>query len=89
MLDFLFGWRRGAADARPPCFHCGLPVPPDCHEAVAFEGIARTVCCAACASVMQSIIDCGAGHIYRQRAAAAESQTTKPAAVAAEVGLGR
>ena len=89
MLDFLFGWRRGAADARPPCFHCGLPVPPECREAVAFEGIARTVCCAACASVMQSIMDCGAGDIYRQRAAAAESHVTAPAAAAEVVRLER
>jgi hypothetical protein len=38
---------------------------------------------------MQSIIDCGAGDIYRQRAAAAESQLTTPATSAVEVRLGR
>lgn len=90
MLDFLLALRRrgAAAVAQPPCFHCGLPVPPDCREAVVFEGTARSVCCTACASVMQSIIDCGAAHIYRQRASAAAAPVAAPAAAAEGARLG-
>lgn len=60
---------RTAATPAPVanCFHCGLPVPPGARDQVMFEGVAHTVCCAACATVAETVICNGYGDYYRER----------------------
>ena len=44
------------------CFHCGLPVPEDVDFHVEFDGVDRSMCCAGCEAVAQTIIDSGLTH---------------------------
>ena len=63
------------AAAPAPCFHCGLPLPARVRERVAFDGITRPVCCAACAAVAQTVIAAGYGDYYRERMRRAAATT--------------
>ena len=55
--------------ARPPlrCFHCDQPLPTVVRDWVSFDGARRPLCCAACAAVAQTVIDCGYASHYRAR----------------------
>ncbi len=78
MFEFLFrllqrSAARASATAAPaPCFHCGLPLPAKVCDRVEFDGVARSVCCAACAAVAQAVIAAGYGDYYTERLRLAE-----------------
>ena len=50
-----------------PCFHCGLPIPPDVHLSVEFQGQAKAVCCAGCQAVAEMIMASGHEQFYTHR----------------------
>ena len=51
------------------CFHCALPVPPDCKLTVDIEDDARPVCCPGCKAVAELIRDTGMSRYYDLREA--------------------
>lgn len=56
-----------------PCYHCGLPIPPEVELSVAIDGEQRAMCCVGCQAVAQSIVDNGLADYYRHRDALPES----------------
>ncbi len=52
-----------------PCYHCGLPVPPDSHFQVNIVGHDESMCCKGCEAVAQAIVDNGLVDYYRNRTA--------------------
>lgn len=50
-----------------PCFHCGLPVPPNLDLHVHIQGEDRAMCCAGCQAVAQAIMDNGLEDFYKHR----------------------
>lgn len=51
-----------------PCFHCGLPMAPTLPDFVMFDGLARSVCCPACAAAAELVIAHGFSDYYHERA---------------------
>ena len=51
------------------CYHCGLPLPAGVRFTAAIDGAVRTMCCAGCQAVAQTIVDNGLTSYYRQRSA--------------------
>ncbi len=51
------------------CFHCALPVPPDCELTVDIESGRQPVCCPGCKAVAELIRDSGLGRYYELREA--------------------
>ncbi|MDH3304299.1 MAG: heavy metal translocating P-type ATPase [Gammaproteobacteria bacterium] len=49
------------------CFHCALPVPPDCSLVVDIEGRQQPVCCPGCKAVAELIRDSGMSRYYSLR----------------------
>jgi Cu2+-exporting ATPase len=60
------------AATEPVCFHCGLPVPADCHYPVVIEGAVRPLCCRGCQAVAQAIVAAGLTDFYRHRTASSQ-----------------
>ncbi len=58
-----------AADAATNCFHCALPLRTTGQYQVFVDGAPRTMCCAGCAAVAQTIVAAGLVDYYRQRSA--------------------
>ena len=50
-----------------PCYHCGLPVPPEVDFSVTIEGQAQPMCCPGCQAVAIAIVDGGLGNFYKYR----------------------
>ena len=61
--------REAAGEAGRECFHCGLPVTTGARFRIAFDGQMRSVCCAGCEAVAQTILDAGLDAYYRERTA--------------------
>ena len=61
-------------NAETPCFHCGLPVPPNADYRVDIDGSPRAMCCHGCQAVAQAIVDGGLTSFYSHR----ESPSRKP-----------
>ena len=61
-------------NAETPCFHCGLPVPPNADYRVEIDGSPRAMCCHGCQAVAQAIVDGGLTSFYSHR----ESPSRKP-----------
>ena len=57
-----------------PCYHCGLPVPPEADFAVDIGGLAQPMCCPGCQAVAIAIVDGGLGNFYKYRS----QQQTRP-----------
>lgn len=53
--------------SRPPCYHCGLPVPQGSQYSVNIEGQQRLMCCPGCQAVAQTIVEGGLDNFYRHR----------------------
>ncbi|MFK8068939.1 MAG: heavy metal translocating P-type ATPase [Gammaproteobacteria bacterium] len=53
------------------CYHCGLPVPPGLDLRVSIDGQNRSMCCAGCQAVAETIIASGLGGFYHNRTASA------------------
>ncbi len=49
------------------CFHCALPVPPDCDYTVRIDDVERPVCCIGCRAVAELIRDAGMSNYYALR----------------------
>ena len=58
---------EACTEAGRECFHCGLPVPPGTRFRIAFDGQMRSLCCAGCEAVAQTIVDAGLDAYYRER----------------------
>lgn len=69
------------------CYHCGLPVPPGTHFAVAIGGQTREMCCVGCQAVASAIVDNGLDDYYRHRDALPESPREALPAVLGELTL--
>ncbi|MDJ0708800.1 MAG: heavy metal translocating P-type ATPase [Woeseiaceae bacterium] len=65
------------------CFHCALPVPPNCKLTVTLEDEQRPVCCPGCKAVAELIRDTGMSRYYELRDAP-EPGVGKPPEEAAE-----
>jgi len=57
------------ADARPDCFHCGLPVPLNVNFTVVINGQPRPMCCHGCEAVAAAIVAAGLTDFYQHRTA--------------------
>ena len=55
------------------CYHCGLPVPADCHFQVEIDGAPQEMCCTGCQAVAEAIVQGGHADYYRHRDAMPES----------------
>ncbi len=55
-----------------PCFHCGLPVPPQSQASLEVFGRERPFCCPGCYAVSRAIVAAGLDDYYRHREAYAE-----------------
>jgi Cu2+-exporting ATPase len=53
--------------AADTCFHCALPIPPNCDIQVEIGGEPRPVCCPGCKAVATLIRDAGFGNYYDTR----------------------
>ena len=53
------------------CFHCGLPVPKGASFNVIIQNQSRSMCCAGCQAVAQTIVDIGMEQFYDHREPAA------------------
>jgi len=51
------------------CFHCGLPLPVNVEYHVHVDNAERSMCCAGCMSVAQTIVDAGLSDYYNNRSA--------------------
>ena len=72
------------SEAGRQCFHCGLPVAAGTRFCIAFDGQMRSLCCAGCEAVAQTIVDAGLDAYYRERTATPGlSPAGPPPAVAA------
>lgn len=60
------------------CYHCGDPVPSDCHLQVEILGEMREMCCPGCEAVAQTIVDSGLTSYYEYRTAPAEKADLVP-----------
>ena len=60
------------------CYHCGDPVPQDCHHHVEILGQIREMCCPGCEAVAQTIVDSGLTSYYEYRTAPAEKADLVP-----------
>lgn len=69
------------------CFHCGLPVPPNIHLPIVYEGVEQPTCCAGCQAVAQGIIDANLGGYYKNRTAKAEQAVLPPDEILAQLKL--
>jgi Cu2+-exporting ATPase len=49
------------------CFHCGLPVPAGSRYAAVIDGARRSMCCAGCQAVAETIAGQGLSAFYRSR----------------------
>ncbi len=65
------------------CFHCALPVPPNCNLTVTIEDAQQPVCCPGCKAVAELIRDTGMTRYYELRDAP-EPGVGKPPEDAAE-----
>ncbi len=65
------------------CFHCALPVPPNCNFTVTIEDAQQPVCCPGCKAVAELIRDTGMSRYYELRDAP-EPGVGKPPEDAAE-----
>ncbi len=63
----------GITDLSHPCYHCGLPVPPEADFVVEIDEQRRDMCCAGCQAVAQYIVSGGLADYYRHRDAMPES----------------
>lgn len=54
-------------EPRPPCFHCGEPVPTGAHYPIHYQERVETTCCPGCQAVAQTIIASGNADYYRLR----------------------
>ncbi|TNE81910.1 MAG: heavy metal translocating P-type ATPase, partial [Gammaproteobacteria bacterium] len=52
---------------QPPCYHCGLPVPPDTDFILDIDGQSRSMCCPGCLAVATAICDGGLARFYQYR----------------------
>jgi len=77
VADSPYSGNGTAVDAASGCFHCGEPVLPGVQHAAVIDGERRGMCCAGCAAVARTIIECGLGDYYRQR----QALPSRPAAV--------
>ena len=59
--------RMPAREADRECFHCGLPVTTGRQFRIGFDGQQRSLCCAGCEAVAQTILDAGLDAYYRER----------------------
>lgn len=50
-----------------PCFHCGLPVPPDARANLVVLGESRLFCCTGCEAVCEAIVKAGLDEYYQHR----------------------
>ena len=50
-----------------PCFHCGLPLPPDAAFTVRIAQQLQPMCCRGCQAVAQAIVDNGLAAYYKNR----------------------
>lgn len=57
------------SEADLECFHCGLPVTTGTRFSIRFDGQRRSLCCAGCEAVAQTILDAGLDAYYRERTA--------------------
>jgi Cu2+-exporting ATPase len=57
------------------CYHCGQTVPPNTHWQTKLLGETRTMCCAGCAAVAETIVANGLQDYYQTRDACALSPT--------------
>ena len=64
---------QGAEMADQACYHCGLPVPADCHFQVEIDGAPQEMCCTGCQAVAEAIVQGGHADYYRHRDAMPES----------------
>jgi len=55
-----------------PCYHCGLPVPPDSDFTLEISGQPRAMCCPGCLAVATAIRDGGLERFYQYRTSNAE-----------------
>ncbi|PSU45171.1 ATPase P [Photobacterium frigidiphilum] len=60
------------------CYHCGDPVPQDCHYEVDILGKARDMCCPGCEAVATTIVESGLTSYYEYRTAPAEKADLVP-----------
>lgn len=58
------------------CYHCGLPVPANCHLPVRIQGKDEWMCCPGCQAVATAIVDGGLENFYQFRTAANERPNT-------------
>jgi len=56
-------------DARPACFHCGLPVPRGLDLSASIDGRDEPMCCHGCQAVANAIVAAGHTDFYRHRTA--------------------
>lgn len=55
------------SDANKPCYHCGLPVPPNCSFSVVINNKPESMCCPGCQAVAMAIVDGGLENFYSYR----------------------
>ncbi len=60
------------------CYHCGLPVPAGAKFFAVIEGQQRSMCCAGCQAVAETIAGHDLGAYYRSRTALAARQDVQP-----------
>ena len=53
--------------ATDTCFHCALPIPPNCEILVEIGGESRPVCCPGCKAVAELILAAGMQNYYELR----------------------
>ena len=75
--------RNLANDVDSECFHCGLPVTTGKRFGISFDGQRRSLCCAGCEAVAQTIVDAGLDAYYRERTAAPGVSPAAPSSILA------
>lgn len=70
-----------------PCFHCGLPVPPDTDFPIRYRQRQEAACCAGCQAVAQTIIDAGLSDYYEHRTEEARQAEPLPADLLQQIRL--
>ena len=79
LFERKFRPRRDAlSEAGATCFHCGLPVGTSAQFHIVFDGLTRSLCCAGCEAVAQTILDAGLGNYYRERTSTPGVAITAP-----------
>jgi len=69
----------------PPCYHCGLPVPPGSRFKTVVLEAPRAFCCAGCQAVAEAIVSGGLDSYYRDRDAPAAGPAALPEGLALEM----